>query len=160
MSFSLFWSAYTLKCYRCVPGISGACTDTENDCPSAQYVCGAMRIVSYAGTDIFYFTFCTFNFWGGANKQNAQVGLTENAFSVSGGSKLADIPMKSCFLPDTCTESSINFGISRIVIPNKCCNSHLCNVAIAPGNIYIYKWCALFLLTKVDFEFPQENNYG
>lgn len=91
---------------------------------------------------------------GGANKQKTQVGLTENAFSVSGGSKFADIPMKSCFLPDKCVESSINFGISRIVIPNKCCNSDFCNVAIAPGNIYTFK------CLKVDFDIngqlPQE----
>lgn len=57
---------------------------------------------------------------------------------VSGGSKLADIPMKSCFLPDECEESSVNFGISRIVIPITCCKSNLCNTQHAPGNEYMF----------------------
>lgn len=57
---------------------------------------------------------------------------------VSGGSKLADIPMKSCFLPEECAESSVNFGISRIVISIKCCKSNLCNTEHAPGNKHMF----------------------
>lgn len=136
MPLSLFWSAYTLKCHRCVPGVSGPCTNEERVCPSTQFVCGAMRIVSYAGTDlILTFSF----FFVGVGCKQAQLGLTEFAFSVSGGSKLSDTSMKSCFLPDKCVENSVNYGISRIVIPNKCCKSDLCNNVNAPGNTYIYK---------------------
>ncbi|XP_003966053.2 urokinase plasminogen activator surface receptor [Takifugu rubripes] len=52
--------------------------------------------------------------------------------SFVGGSKLADIPMKSCFLPEECVESSVNFGLSRIVISIACCKSDLCNTQHAP----------------------------
>ncbi|KAL7393326.1 hypothetical protein ABVT39_009427 [Epinephelus coioides] len=38
--------AYCLKCYECIPGASGTCTDTTKECPSQ---CGAARVISYAG---------------------------------------------------------------------------------------------------------------
>ncbi|XP_070822416.1 phospholipase A2 inhibitor and Ly6/PLAUR domain-containing protein-like [Chaetodon trifascialis] len=41
--------AYPLKCYECLPGSSGTCTDTEKECPSASYQCAALRVTSYAG---------------------------------------------------------------------------------------------------------------
>ncbi|XP_070768408.1 urokinase plasminogen activator surface receptor-like [Enoplosus armatus] len=42
-------TAYTLKCYECVPEILGTCTDTEKQCPNEGYQCGALRILTYAG---------------------------------------------------------------------------------------------------------------
>ncbi|XP_073341551.1 uncharacterized protein [Pagrus major] len=41
--------AQTLKCYECVPGSAGTCTDTQKECPSAGFQCGAMSVTSYAG---------------------------------------------------------------------------------------------------------------
>ncbi|XP_055781347.1 uncharacterized protein LOC129857286 isoform X1 [Salvelinus fontinalis] len=38
--------AYSLKCFECTPGESGACTDMETDCPTQ---CGNTRITSYMG---------------------------------------------------------------------------------------------------------------
>ncbi|XP_035615964.2 urokinase plasminogen activator surface receptor-like [Oncorhynchus keta] len=38
--------AYSLKCFECTPGESGACTDKETDCPTQ---CGNTRITSYMG---------------------------------------------------------------------------------------------------------------
>lgn len=129
MSLSLFWSAYALKCYNHLPGASGA--DTVKACPSSSYLCGAMRIMSYGGTEHFVVV-C---FW---SKETNSVGLTEIAVFVSGGSKLDDTHIKSCFLPHECEEGSVNFGISRIVIPIKCCDSDLCNTHPAPGNTYMF----------------------
>ncbi|XP_070822775.1 uncharacterized protein [Chaetodon trifascialis] len=40
---------YPLKCHECLSGSLGTCTDTEKECPSASYQCGAWRITSYAG---------------------------------------------------------------------------------------------------------------
>lgn len=52
--FSLYFGpAYTLNCNKCVPGSSGTCTASEKACPSSKYLCGAMRIVSFVGTDHF-----------------------------------------------------------------------------------------------------------
>lgn len=90
-------AAYPLKCFRCIPASSGTCEDTEKECPSSSYQCGALRITSYAG-----------------------------------GSKLADIHMKTCFLADQCVEGSVNLGISRTVLTSKCCASELCNTQHAP----------------------------
>uniref|UniRef100_UPI0037E7E1BC urokinase plasminogen activator surface receptor-like n=1 Tax=Semicossyphus pulcher TaxID=241346 RepID=UPI0037E7E1BC len=44
----LLEKAYTLKCYECVPGSAGDCTDKETQCPRGQR-CGALRILTYAG---------------------------------------------------------------------------------------------------------------
>ncbi|XP_070822415.1 urokinase plasminogen activator surface receptor-like [Chaetodon trifascialis] len=41
--------AYPLKCYECLPGSSGTCTDTEKECLPLANQCGALRIASYAG---------------------------------------------------------------------------------------------------------------
>ncbi|XP_076593783.1 urokinase plasminogen activator surface receptor-like [Chaetodon auriga] len=41
--------AYPLKCYECLLGSSGTCTDTEVQCPSSSHQCGVLRIASYAG---------------------------------------------------------------------------------------------------------------
>ncbi|XP_049440626.1 urokinase plasminogen activator surface receptor-like [Epinephelus fuscoguttatus] len=38
--------AYSLKCYECISGASGTCTDTIKECPSQ---CVAVRVISYAG---------------------------------------------------------------------------------------------------------------
>ncbi|XP_041797497.1 urokinase plasminogen activator surface receptor-like [Chelmon rostratus] len=91
-------AAYPLKCYECLPGSSGTCTDTEKECPSSSYQCGALRIASYAG-----------------------------------GSELANVHMKTCVMADQCVEGSVNLGISRTVLTNKCCASELCNAQHAPA---------------------------
>ncbi|XP_060937809.1 urokinase plasminogen activator surface receptor-like [Limanda limanda] len=41
--------ASTLKCYECSPDLSGSCKDTEKQCPSNGFQCGALRVTSYAG---------------------------------------------------------------------------------------------------------------
>ncbi|GLD54280.1 urokinase plasminogen activator surface receptor-like isoform X1 [Lates japonicus] len=43
------FSAYTLKCYECIPGLSGFCTDTAKQCPSQDYQCGAVKVTTYTG---------------------------------------------------------------------------------------------------------------
>ncbi|XP_014012006.2 urokinase plasminogen activator surface receptor [Salmo salar] len=40
--------AFSLKCFECTPGVSGACTDKETDCLYPTQ-CGSSRVVSYAG---------------------------------------------------------------------------------------------------------------
>ncbi|XP_041799196.1 urokinase plasminogen activator surface receptor-like [Chelmon rostratus] len=41
-------AAYPLKCYECIPGSLGTCTDTQRECPSS-YQCAALKVTSYAG---------------------------------------------------------------------------------------------------------------
>lgn len=152
MQLSLFCSAYTLNCYKCVPGVSGTCTVEEKNCPTARYQCGSMRIVSYASTDDFVALSFVF-----LNKWFTRVSLREFAVFVSGGAILTQINMKSCFLPEECMEGSVNFGMSRYVIPIKCCNANLCNIQHAPGNtrfyifFYIYVSLSFVLIYKFKF---------
>ncbi|XP_070768129.1 phospholipase A2 inhibitor and Ly6/PLAUR domain-containing protein-like [Enoplosus armatus] len=89
-------TAYTLKCYHCVPGNTGTCTEIAKTCPLRSHQCRAMRITSYAG-----------------------------------GSKLADVNMKTCALAEQCVEGSVNFGLTRTVINSECCTSELCNTEYA-----------------------------
>ncbi|KAL6483691.1 hypothetical protein MHYP_G00085630 [Metynnis hypsauchen] len=42
----LFPKAQTLKCYQCVPGLSGKCTNTQTDCPEQ---CASMTTTVYVG---------------------------------------------------------------------------------------------------------------
>lgn len=69
--------------------------------------------------------------WSG---ETHSVPVTDVVPFVSGETPLDDTRVKSCFLPHECVESSVNFGISRIVIPIKCCHSDRCNDHDAPGN--------------------------
>ncbi|XP_070822419.1 ly6/PLAUR domain-containing protein 3-like [Chaetodon trifascialis] len=89
--------AYPLKCYQCVPGSSGTCTDTETQCHASFYQCGAWRTVTY-----------------------------------SGGIEFSHVQVKGCILPGECTESSLNYGLSRSVLTTKCCPYELCNTEPAP----------------------------
>ncbi|XP_071326836.1 uncharacterized protein [Trachinotus anak] len=41
---------YTLKCYECLPGVIGSCTEEEKECPLQGHQCGALRVLSYAGS--------------------------------------------------------------------------------------------------------------
>ncbi|XP_062254473.1 urokinase plasminogen activator surface receptor-like [Platichthys flesus] len=41
--------ASTLKCFQCPPGPSGSCVNTENECPSNDFQCGALRVSTFAG---------------------------------------------------------------------------------------------------------------
>ncbi|KAM9353275.1 urokinase plasminogen activator surface receptor-like [Symphorus nematophorus] len=52
--------------------------------------------------------------------------------SYTGDAKLADHHMKTCVLPEQCTEDSINFGITRRVQTSTCCTTELCNSQPAP----------------------------
>uniref|UniRef100_A0A3Q4BL80 UPAR/Ly6 domain-containing protein n=1 Tax=Mola mola TaxID=94237 RepID=A0A3Q4BL80_MOLML len=47
-------------------------------------------------------------------KQNKQKKVFTESGVVPGGSKFADLHMKTCLLADECVENSVNFGISRI----------------------------------------------
>ncbi|XP_037533159.1 urokinase plasminogen activator surface receptor-like [Nematolebias whitei] len=38
-----------LKCYECVQGVSGTCTETTKDCPSQDFLCGAITLTTYKG---------------------------------------------------------------------------------------------------------------
>ncbi|XP_068425246.1 urokinase plasminogen activator surface receptor-like [Clinocottus analis] len=49
LGITLLPRAHTLNCYECVPGTSGACTDTAKECPLSGQLCGALRMTSYAG---------------------------------------------------------------------------------------------------------------
>uniref|UniRef100_A0A671XIT9 UPAR/Ly6 domain-containing protein n=1 Tax=Sparus aurata TaxID=8175 RepID=A0A671XIT9_SPAAU len=89
--------AYTLKCQRCLPDISGRCTATEKTCPSPNDQCATRRISSFAGD-----------------------------------AKLSDVNLKTCVQEDECSEGSVNFGISRIVVTSLCCTTNLCNTGNAP----------------------------
>uniref|UniRef100_A0A8D0CWM8 UPAR/Ly6 domain-containing protein n=1 Tax=Sander lucioperca TaxID=283035 RepID=A0A8D0CWM8_SANLU len=40
--------ASTLRCYECIPGASGTCTQTIKECPQGQQ-CTAKRVVTYTG---------------------------------------------------------------------------------------------------------------
>ncbi|XP_065813996.1 urokinase plasminogen activator surface receptor isoform X1 [Labrus bergylta] len=45
----LLHEAYTLKCYECVPGFQGNCTDKMIECPIQGQQCGAVTIRYIAG---------------------------------------------------------------------------------------------------------------
>ncbi|KAM6935691.1 uncharacterized protein PEZ65_006029 [Lycodopsis pacificus] len=45
----LLSKAHTLRCYECVPGLSGTCKDKAIECPLAGQQCTALRLTSYAG---------------------------------------------------------------------------------------------------------------
>ncbi|KAM3614070.1 uncharacterized protein V6R79_009563 [Siganus canaliculatus] len=59
---------------------------------------------------------------------------SKRIISFAGTSKLADIEMKTCVLPEQCVESSINYGFSRNIITFRCCNTDLCNTQRAPDH--------------------------
>ncbi|CAI5662759.1 unnamed protein product [Oreochromis niloticus] len=40
--------ACALKCFECIPDLSGSCAQTTKDCPSTSQ-CGSVRVTSYAG---------------------------------------------------------------------------------------------------------------
>ncbi|XP_072552241.1 urokinase plasminogen activator surface receptor-like [Salminus brasiliensis] len=40
----LFPAVLTLKCYQCIPGLSGQCTDTQKDCPGQ---CASINTATY-----------------------------------------------------------------------------------------------------------------
>ncbi len=47
--------------------------------------------------------------------------------SAVGNNTLADMIMKNCSETHQCVTASANFGITKIVINNQCCNTNLCN---------------------------------
>lgn len=85
----------------------------------------------------------SWTFASGAKKQTLSDSQKLLSF-VSGGIKLADTPVKGCFLRHECQEGSVNFGISRIVTPIKCCDYDLCNTHPAPGNTYMLYFFDLY----------------
>lgn len=129
--FCVFFSAYTLKCQRCLPDISGRCTATEKTCPSPNDQCATRRISSFAG-GVFHGALC-FN----CQKKKKSFALAQFYWGcsfVTGDAKLSDVNLKTCVQEDECSEGSVNFGISRIVVTSLCCTTNLCNTGNAPGN--------------------------
>ncbi|XP_029361015.1 phospholipase A2 inhibitor and Ly6/PLAUR domain-containing protein-like isoform X2 [Echeneis naucrates] len=53
--------------------------------------------------------------------------------TYAGGSKMTDIEVKSCGVVEQCVNGSINFGISRVTLASKCCNSDGCNKKFTPA---------------------------
>ncbi|XP_034409940.1 lymphocyte antigen 6E-like [Cyclopterus lumpus] len=51
--------------------------------------------------------------------------------SSAGGSTIVDVKSKRCALTAECVEASVNFGISKILINNTCCNADFCNDKLA-----------------------------
>uniref|UniRef100_A0A3Q2QH75 Plasminogen activator, urokinase receptor n=1 Tax=Fundulus heteroclitus TaxID=8078 RepID=A0A3Q2QH75_FUNHE len=41
--------ANTLKCYECIPGTTGTCTDQAKECTSSDNRCAAMTLLTYTG---------------------------------------------------------------------------------------------------------------
>ncbi|KAI4892194.1 hypothetical protein NFI96_026713, partial [Prochilodus magdalenae] len=40
---------------------------------------------------------------------------------------LVDMVMKNCSLTQQCVTASVNFGVTKTIISNQCCNTDLCN---------------------------------
>ena len=126
-------SAYTLKCLRCLPDASRACITTEWTCHSRNALCATRRISSFAGV-VFYGALC-FNCEKKKKRFCTGPVFLRLLFHVcAGDAKMSDVHLKTCVLQDECSEGSVNFGISRIVVTSHCCTSNLCNAGNAPGN--------------------------
>uniref|UniRef100_A0A8C7WT53 UPAR/Ly6 domain-containing protein n=1 Tax=Oryzias sinensis TaxID=183150 RepID=A0A8C7WT53_9TELE len=54
--------------------------------------------------------------------------------SYEGGSKIQNQEFKTCFLPEDCGETSVNFGLSKSWTKTQCCNSNLCNTQSVPDS--------------------------
>lgn len=50
--FIFVLSACALKCYECIPDLSGSCAQTTKECPSNTQ-CASVRIASYAGLILY-----------------------------------------------------------------------------------------------------------
>ncbi|KAL3980923.1 alpha-2-macroglobulin-like protein [Sarotherodon galilaeus] len=96
--------ACALKCYECIPDLSGSCTETTKDCPSNTQ-CG--------------FNSIQFNFIYIAPNHNKS------------GTK-ADVKEKGCAAAEECVQASVNYGVIQNLITSKCCTSDLCNSQDAP----------------------------
>ncbi|XP_052434821.1 neuromast-expressed gpi-anchored lymphocyte antigen 6 [Carassius gibelio] len=57
---------------------------------------------------------------------------TMKTTSYMGNNTLADMIMKNCSQTNQCVTASANFGITKIVINNQCCNTNLCNTQTEP----------------------------
>uniref|UniRef100_A0A3P9MI99 UPAR/Ly6 domain-containing protein n=1 Tax=Oryzias latipes TaxID=8090 RepID=A0A3P9MI99_ORYLA len=66
--------------------------------------------------------------------ENHQCGVFR-AIYYAGGSKSLDQEFKTCFLPEECGETSVNYGLSKIWVKTQCCNSNLCNTQSVPDSI-------------------------
>lgn len=53
--------------------------------------------------------------------------------SAIGNNTLADMIMKNCSATHQCTTATANFGITKLVISNQCCNTNLCNTQTEIG---------------------------
>ncbi|XP_052002471.1 urokinase plasminogen activator surface receptor-like [Xyrauchen texanus] len=65
-----------------------------------------------------------------ATKVECPVGQcgTMRTTSYMENNKLADMIMKNCSTTQQCVTASVNFGVTKTVISNKCCNTDLCNI--------------------------------
>ncbi|KAK5862486.1 hypothetical protein PBY51_017877 [Eleginops maclovinus] len=58
--------------------------------------------------------------------------ISERHVSYSGASKVSDVNMKGCALPQRCVDRSMNFGLVQTWISSSCCTTKLCNTQNAP----------------------------
>ncbi|KAI9532282.1 hypothetical protein NQZ68_033223 [Dissostichus eleginoides] len=57
---------------------------------------------------------------------------SERHVSYSDGSKMSDVNLKGCALPERCVNRSMNLGVVQTLISSSCCATKLCNSANAP----------------------------
>ncbi|XP_061572579.1 urokinase plasminogen activator surface receptor-like [Cololabis saira] len=55
--------------------------------------------------------------------------------TYAGTSKVMDMTMKTCAVGPECVDASVNFGISKTLVANKCCTTALCNDK--PGSDFV-----------------------
>ncbi|XP_047454172.1 urokinase plasminogen activator surface receptor-like, partial [Mugil cephalus] len=96
--------ASTLRCYDCIPEVTGTCNETTT-CPTEKNQCAAVNLVSRIYNDYCF---------------------------IAGGSEVFNGTGKTCVLPEECGQHSVNFGVFRTVVTSKCCNTDLCNTQPAP----------------------------
>ncbi|XP_020353384.2 uncharacterized protein LOC109901816 isoform X2 [Oncorhynchus kisutch] len=136
--------AYSLKCFECTPGESGACTDKETDCPTQ---CGNTRITSYMGGTTL----------SDVNLKSCSVPAQCLTASVNFG-MMRTMIASTCCNTDLCNSKSIpvNMGGEKMTmkgcasksicvgdmsgalgptmgIDMKCCEGNLCNNAQSIG---------------------------
>ncbi|NP_001373337.1 neuromast-expressed gpi-anchored lymphocyte antigen 6 precursor [Danio rerio] len=55
---------------------------------------------------------------------------TMKTTSYLGNNAISDMIMKNCSATQECVTASVNFGVTKIIINNECCNTDLCNKQI------------------------------